>query len=316
MVAVCHAGRRSGMSVGDGVPGHRGEPAHEPVRAGVLDRLDAHGGAQDRHPVGAGQDERELERTDLGQVVLERLLLDFPETVVTVLVRGQASATALDRLHYLLRKPAFTVLRERHGDEGLDRLLDERVTVLEGDFTHGEPDIPEGIDVVIHSAATVSFDPPIDEGFQTNLLGARNLYRGATARNRPHLVHVSTAYVAGVQKGVIPEGQYGAGPVMVWDMGTYEFEQDGSPAEQLARGEVKFSLHGQKLMGRFALIRTGSRAARTTRTSWLLIKRRDEHATRSWNIDRYDWSVLTGRSLMEIAAGVPARRRSQRKDVA
>ena len=78
--------------------------------------------------------------------------------------------------------------------------------MIEGDFTHGEPDIPDGIDVVIHSAATVSFDPPIDEGFQTNLLGARNLYRGAIAKNRPHLVHVSTAYVAGVQKGVIPEG--------------------------------------------------------------------------------------------------------------
>ncbi len=143
----------------------------------------------------------------LGQVVLERLLLDFPETPVTVLVRSQPSASAHDRVVYLLRKPAFDVLRERHGsDAALAELLDRQVTVLEGDFTHGEPDIPAGIDVVIHSAATVSFDPPIDEGFQTNLLGARNLYRGAIARNRPHLVHVSTAYVAGVQKGVIPEG--------------------------------------------------------------------------------------------------------------
>jgi nucleoside-diphosphate-sugar epimerase len=60
---------------------------------------------------------------------------------------------------------------------------------------------------VIHSAATVSFDPPIDEGFQTNLLGARNLYEAVIAAgNRPALVHVSTAYVAGVRKGVIPEG--------------------------------------------------------------------------------------------------------------
>jgi HAD superfamily hydrolase (TIGR01490 family) len=142
----------------------------------------------------------------LGQVVLERLLLDFPDTRVTVLVRPQQSASGHDRVVYLLRKPAFQVLRDRHGEDGLVALLDERVTVLEGDFTHGEPDIPQGIDVVIHSAATVSFDPPIDEGFQTNLLGARNLYRGAIAHNRPHLVHVSTAYVAGVQKGVIPEG--------------------------------------------------------------------------------------------------------------
>ncbi len=143
----------------------------------------------------------------LGQVILERLLLDFADTRVTVLVRSQQSSSAVDRVHYLLRKPAFDVLREKvGGEDALNALLDERVTVIDGDFTRGEPDIPEGIDVVIHSAATVSFDPPIAEAFETNVYGAINLYRAATAKNRPHLVHVSTAYVAGVQKGVIPEG--------------------------------------------------------------------------------------------------------------
>lgn len=143
----------------------------------------------------------------LGQVILERLLLDFPDTHTTVLVRSQTGASAHDRVAYLLRKPAFEVLRERHGEDGLLELLDQRVDVIEGDFTHGEPDIPSGIDVAIHSAAAVSFDPPIDEAFETNLMGARNLYRAVLhAGNRPHLVHVSTAYVAGVQKGVIPEG--------------------------------------------------------------------------------------------------------------
>lgn len=143
----------------------------------------------------------------LGQVILERLLLDFPDTHTTVLVRSQTGATAHDRVAYLLRKPAFEVLRGRYGEDGLLELLDQRVDVIEGDFTHGEPDIPSGIDVAIHSAAAVSFDPPIDEAFETNLMGARNLYRAVLhAGNRPHLVHVSTAYVAGVQKGVIPEG--------------------------------------------------------------------------------------------------------------
>ena len=143
----------------------------------------------------------------LGQVILERILLDFPETNVTVLVRAQQSSTAVDRVHYLTRKPSFDVLRERlGGDDALLARLDQQVDVLEGDFSRSEPEIPAGMDVVIHSAAAVSFDPPIDEGFQTNLLGARNLYRAATAHNTPHLVHVSTAYVAGVQKGVIPEG--------------------------------------------------------------------------------------------------------------
>ncbi len=59
---------------------------------------------------------------------------------------------------------------------------------------------------MIHCAATVSFDPPIDEGFRTNLFGAVRFYEAILAAGAtPHLVHVSTAYVAGVRKGVIPE---------------------------------------------------------------------------------------------------------------
>ena len=143
----------------------------------------------------------------LGQVILERLLLDFPQTRIVLLVRSQTGATARERVEYLLRKPAFTVLRERYDEEGLKDLLDERTEIVDGDFSRGEPAIPAGIDVAIHSAAAVSFDPPIDEGFQTNLLGAINLYRAVLAGgSRPAFVHVSTAYVAGVQKGVIPEG--------------------------------------------------------------------------------------------------------------
>ena len=143
----------------------------------------------------------------LGQVVFERLLLDFPGTRIVLLVRAQTGATSRDRVEYLLRKPAFTVLRERYDEAGLKSLLDERTTIVDGDFSRGDPQIPSGIDVAIHSAATVSFDPPIDEAFQTNLLGAQKLYRSVLAGgSRPAFVHISTAYVAGVQKGVIPEG--------------------------------------------------------------------------------------------------------------
>ena len=86
----------------------------------------------------------------LGQVILERLLLDFPDTRITVLVRSQQTSTAVDRVHYLTRKPAFDGLRQRlGGDEELLRTLDERVDVIDGDFTRGQPDIPAGIDVVM-----------------------------------------------------------------------------------------------------------------------------------------------------------------------
>ncbi len=142
----------------------------------------------------------------LGQVVFERLLLDFPRTPIVLLVRGRPGQTGRARVEYLLRKPAFDALRERDGEIALLRTVDDRVTVIEGDFSKAPPELPRDLDVVIHSAAVVSFDPPIDEGVQTNLLGALNLYRGVIASgSRPHLVHVSTAYVAGVAKGVVPE---------------------------------------------------------------------------------------------------------------
>src|SRR6202171_675582 len=57
-------------------------------------------------------------------------------------------------------------------------------------------------------------------------------------------------------EGVIPEGQYGAGTVMVWDQGTYEVENGLSVEQQLARGEIKVILHGKKLRGGFVLVQT------------------------------------------------------------
>lgn len=143
----------------------------------------------------------------LGQVVFERLLADFPDTRIALLVRSQTGSSSRDRVEYLFRKASFNALRERVGDDGLVKLLDERVEVFDADFSQGVPEVPGGIDIAFHSAAAVSFDPPIDEAFMTNVQGAMNLYRGVVdGGSRPSLVHVSTAYVAGVQKGVIPEG--------------------------------------------------------------------------------------------------------------
>ena len=106
-------------------------------------------------------------------------------------------------------------------------------------------------------------------------------------------------------EGNIPEGEYGAGTVMVWDRGTYELDTDGSAAKRLTEGELKFVLHGQRLKGGFVLIRSNSKSPGSRRReNWLLIKRKDEYADRSWNIDNYDRSVLTGRTLEEIASGV------------
>jgi bifunctional non-homologous end joining protein LigD len=112
-------------------------------------------------------------------------------------------------------------------------------------------------------------------------------------------------------EGVIPAGQYGAGAVMVWDRGSYEPENGIPPEEQLARGKIDVTLQGEKLRGGFTLIRTGARAPDSDEGKrWLLVKHRDEHADPSWNIEspELDRSVLTSRTLQEIAAGAPAQR--------
>ncbi|HXF57570.1 MAG TPA: HAD-IB family hydrolase [Actinomycetota bacterium] len=142
----------------------------------------------------------------LGAGLLERILWDLPDTHVSVLVRPRFGSSGRERVREVLSGTAFARLREREGRDGLERLLDARVRVLEGDVAEDLPDLPSDLDVAIHCAASVSFDPPVDHAFRTNLLGTVRLYRAlAEAGSRPHLVHVSTAYVAGTKKGVVPE---------------------------------------------------------------------------------------------------------------
>ena len=76
-------------------------------------------------------------------------------------------------------------------------------------------------------------------------------------------------------EGAIPKGQYGGGTVMLWDEGTWE--PVGDPDEGLSRGNLKFILHGQKLRGKWVLVRMGGRAASEAKPNWLLIKEHDEY---------------------------------------
>jgi len=102
-------------------------------------------------------------------------------------------------------------------------------------------------------------------------------------------------------EGVIPEGEYGAGTVMVWDEG--EWEPVGDPHEGLRAGSLKLVLRGQRLKGGFALVRM-RRRPNETRDSWLLIKERDEHARPGSDAEMLGpdaVSVRTGRTMQEIA---------------
>jgi bifunctional non-homologous end joining protein LigD len=102
-------------------------------------------------------------------------------------------------------------------------------------------------------------------------------------------------------EGIIPPGNYGAGAVQVWDVGTWE--PVGDPHAMLAKGDLKFRLKGKKLKGEFVLAHMRSRRPGSKGTEWLLIKKRDEGVQEGFdaNSKKLDWSVLSKRSLEQIA---------------
>lgn len=114
-------------------------------------------------------------------------------------------------------------------------------------------------------------------------------------------------------EGVIPEGKYGAGPVMIWDEGYYIPEIEISKGvrgeikdpehgnkvmlEGLEKGEIKFVLHGKKLKGSFALVKTKGWGPKN---SWLLIKHKDDYVQEGYDANNYPESAKSGKTIEEI----------------
>ena len=105
-------------------------------------------------------------------------------------------------------------------------------------------------------------------------------------------------------EGIIPEGNYGAGTVIVWDEGTYQSLEEGNKAEQekillkeLKAGSLKFSMNGSKLKGEFALVKLKNGKQDN---AWLLIKHRDKYAKET-DVTKKDKSVVSGKSLEKVS---------------
>lgn len=124
-------------------------------------------------------------------------------------------------------------------------------------------------------------------------------------------------------EGIIPKGQYGGGTVLLWDRGTWKPEAD--PRNGLEKGHLVFELAGERLRGRFHLVRSGREPKQ-----WLLFKSKDAHAKKSADdvADRNDHSVASGRTMKQIAdakdrtwqsnraeKAVPSPKRSERRAV-
>jgi bifunctional non-homologous end joining protein LigD len=112
-------------------------------------------------------------------------------------------------------------------------------------------------------------------------------------------------------EGTIPEGEYGAGSVMLWDRGTYAPEGGGGAdavRQGYEDGELKIELRGERLRGGWVLVRTKRAGAKRGKRQWLLIKHRDEYANAMKSVADIDVSVKSGRTMAEIGEDVGGRR--------
>jgi phosphoserine phosphatase/nucleoside-diphosphate-sugar epimerase len=150
----------------------------------------------------------------IGEQILWKVLTECPGTRIGVLVRRKGSTSARDRVVSLVGKKIFADVRKAAGSAS--DLVDQRIEVIEGDLPN-VPDLPTDIDVLLHCAGDVSFDPPIDQAFLTNVVGTRalldKLLATVTAPDGsltriPHYLHVSTAFTAGRRRGAIPEAAH------------------------------------------------------------------------------------------------------------
>jgi len=114
-------------------------------------------------------------------------------------------------------------------------------------------------------------------------------------------------------EGNIPENNYGAGTVIVWDVGTwqplspvavngkYVPGTEAEAAAMLAKGDLKFRLNGKRLQGDFALVKMRGRRPGSKGNEWLMIKKHDDDVVEGYDIEAIDRSVLSGRTLEEVA---------------
>jgi bifunctional non-homologous end joining protein LigD len=119
-------------------------------------------------------------------------------------------------------------------------------------------------------------------------------------------------------EGIIPEGNYGAGAVIVWDRGEYEviYPPGGNAADAVRRGQVDFKMHGFKLRGAFTLVRTRNQQAsaqRDAKERWLLIKKLDEHTADDYLLKAHPRSVLSGLTIDEVRGAAEVGRATFRQ---
>ncbi len=242
----------------------------------------------------------------VGEALLQLMLADVPGVRLTLLVRPKGSTGGEARIASLLRKPIFAGVVEAGG--GVEALMAERVTALEGDLADVPP-LPDDVDAVVHCAGDVSFDPPVDEGFRTNVVGTRELLQrirsaGGSTENA-HYVHISTAYVAGRRRGRVPAGpvehQVDLDAETTWGLAQRQSVEHRSRTAGVLEAQRK---KAERTHSRAGLL-TAARATEEARKEWVkdeLVRLGTERARSLGWTDCYTFTKSLGERVVEADA--------------
>jgi HAD superfamily hydrolase (TIGR01490 family) len=256
----------------------------------------------------------------LGKSIVEKCLRSIPDVGrINLAIRSSPRRPAFERLEReVLSSPAFKRLKEELGEAKFASLVKDKLAVIEIDLGRDGLGLTDegraqlrSCDIVIHSAAAVEFDNPVDLSAQTNLLGAARLVEALKASGaKPHLVHISTAYVGGMLRGIVRE-ERPHDPGLNWRHEAAVMSNLRAPVEEESRRpEILDKLRGEA-RSRMGPAGTPS-VARTTerlRDRWVkdrLVERGRAHANAMGFSDIYSFTkAMAEQAVVELHGDIP-----------
>ena len=256
----------------------------------------------------------------LGKSIVEKCLRSIPDVGrINLAIRSSARRPASERLEReVLSSPAFKRLKGELGEEAFAKLVAEKLSVVEIDLGQDGLGLSDAgreqlraCDIVIHSAAAVEFDNPADLSAQTNLLGAARMVEALKATGvRPHLVHVSTAYVGGMLRGLVRE-EAPHDPGLNWRHEAAVLANLRGPVEEESRQPELMKKFAREARSRMGPAGTPA-VARTTerlRDRWVkdrLIERGRVHANAMGFADIYSFTkAMAEHAVVELHGDIP-----------
>ena len=256
----------------------------------------------------------------LGKSIVEKCLRSIPDVArINLAIRSSARRPALERLEReVLTSPAFKRLKEELGEEGFAQLVKAKLDVVEIDLGRDGLGLNDrgreqlrSCDIVIHSAAAVEFDNPADLSAQTNLLGAARMVEALKASEAlPHLVHISTAYVGGMLRGLVRE-EAPLDPGLNWRHEAAVLANLRGPVEEESRQPEVLNRLRREARSRMGPAGTPAvaRATERLRDRWVkdrLVERGRVHANAMGFSDIYSFTkAMAEHAVVELHGDIP-----------